>query len=412
MSITAGLLLVFLNIFLPGLIFLRSYFKGEFSKQFNTSIPIVRLGFYSLIPGIALFLLSVSVFLCIDSDFKLSSGLEIYQNLLSVDEELSFESINFIDNRLWVYIIFLCCTFFSAGVFGLFFHYLIRKFNLDKKYKILRFKNYWYYIFSGEITNFSKFNKAITSIKVENIENYSDVLITYADILVDECGKSKLYTGYILDYELDQKNINALDKIYLLDAHKYNYVNQDILKSRFQPTFVKKSVPGHIFVIDYKKVLNLNLTYVPSLEWSLKRHNRQYSIWIKIDKILQFSFLIILALGVSAIWFDWPFDSESLHNLSTFKLILISFFINYSLSLLFSTIEFINSYVFLNGIRKSKKHIEHVIQAEESESIFNSEYLPLKSKLLDILKNLRKTKKTIFTSLFLIIIIIIYLIFF
>lgn len=409
MSITAGLLLVFLNIFLPGLIFLRSYFKGEFSKQFNTSIPIIRLGFYSLIPGIAIFLLSVSVFLFINPEFKLSGGLEIYQNLLSVDEELSKESKSFIDKRLWVYILFLCCTFLSAGVFGVFAHYLIRKFNLDKKYKILRFKNYWYYIFSGEITNFSKFSKAITSIKVENIENYSDVLITYADILVDECGKSKLYTGYILDYELDQKNINALDKIYLLDTHKYNYVKQDILKSKFQPTFIKKSVPGHIFVIDYKKVLNLNLTYVPSLDWSLKRHNSQHSIWFKIDKILQFSFIIILALGVSAIWFGWPFDFEWLHSFSTFKLILISFFINYSLGLLFSTIEFINSFVFLKSMRKSKKHIKHAFDAEGSESIFTSEYLPLNKKLLSILKNLRKTKKTIFTSLFLIIVIIIIL---
>lgn len=306
MSFTVGLLLVFLTIFSPGLIFLRSYFIGEFSKQFNTKVPIIRLAFYSLIPGIFIFLLSIFVYGLFDSNFSISGALEIYLDLLSsTNNKFSSKTSFFLDNDLICFLLFITLIYLASFLLGIFFHYIIRKLNWDKKYKVLRFKNYWYYLFSGEIGKFPKFNRALIDIQINDIDKDTDVSMAYADILTDECGKTKMYTGYVLDYELDQENSNQLDKIYLLDAHKYNYIQNK--KFRFQKDFIKRSIPGHLFIVDYKKVLNINITYIPSF-------NRIYSSQLKNDikrkrwdKILYFILFSSLVSFISIVWFNWPF---------------------------------------------------------------------------------------------------------
>lgn len=41
MNATFGTLLIIVNLFLPGILFLRFYYSGEHAKQFNTRIPII-----------------------------------------------------------------------------------------------------------------------------------------------------------------------------------------------------------------------------------------------------------------------------------------------------------------------------------------------------------------------------------
>ncbi len=305
MSFTVGLLLVFLTIFAPGLIFLRSYFIGEFSKQFNTKIPIIRLAFYSLIPGLFIFLFSIFTYGIIDSTFLISESLKIYLDLMFAKNSLSAKTSFFLDNNLIYFVFFVTSMYLSSFVLGVSFHYVIRKLNWDKKFKILRFKNYWYYLLSGEIVKFPKFDRALIDIEINDIDKDTDVSMAYADILTDECGKTKMYTGYVLDYELDQENSNQLDKIYLLDAHKYNYVQHK--KFHFQKDFIKQSIPGHLFIIDYKKVLNINITYIPSFNriyTSQLKNDIKVKRWDRLLNFISFSFLLS---STSIIWFDWPF---------------------------------------------------------------------------------------------------------
>lgn len=325
MSFTVGLLLVFLTIFAPGLIFLRSYFIGEFSKQFNTKVPIIRLAFYSLIPGLFIFLFSIFVYNLFYSEFSISGALEIYLDLLFSNSNFSEQTSSFLDNELIYFVLFVIAMYLMSFLFGVFFHYIIRKLNWDKKYKVLRFKNYWYYVFSGEIGKFPKFARALTDIQISNIDKHTDVSMAYADILADECGKTKMYTGYVLDYELDQENSNQLDKIYLLDAHKYNYIQEK--KFRFEKDFVKRPIPGHLFIIDYKRVININITYIPSFNRIYKdqlKNDAKRKKWDKIFNMLLFSFLIVPLI---TIWFNFPFQIMSHFNwklVCTMLLLLIS----------------------------------------------------------------------------------------
>lgn len=380
MNFTAGLLFVFLNIFLPGLIFLRFYFIGEFSKQFNTRIPIIRLAFYSLIPGVLFFLLSIYIYGLFDSKFLVSGALDIYLNLSSSNNCFSESTSDFLNNGLGAYIFFTTCTIIISGLFGFLIHYLIRKFNFDKKYKVFRFKNYWYYIFSGEIVKFPKFDRAITDIQIEGVDKDSDVIMAYADILVNECGKSRMYTGYVLDYELEQDNINSLDKIYLLDAHKYDYTQNQRL--RFQSNHVKKSIPGQLFVIDYKSVLNLNLTYLPSTNRMLYELDKQSRKHQKLEFLGTIIIILSFVFSISLVFFEWPYDFLSSWNLGFFLKTVLYFIV----------IAPVNIILFLLQLylqKRRKKVFENIRNRLIKEEKIDSEF---ETKWYDHLEQMHKTK--------------------
>ena len=300
MNFTAGLLLIFLNIFLPGLIFLRFYFVGEFSKQFNTRVPVARLAFYSLIPGLILLIGMIWIYSVCGTNFTASNALQIYIDLLTSEGELQEETTNFLNNDLKRFIYFNLWNYSLAAFLGIGFHYLIRKSGVDKKLKLLRFKNPWYYIFSGEILKFKKFLNAVSDLDINELEEDTNVLTTYADVLVEQSGESRMYTGYVVDYELDTENSNQLDKIYLLDAHKYKYLDGD------KKTFKKKKIPGHLFVIDYTQVQNLNLTYVPSLVRKEKKKTRKEKRRRAIVRTINFLVAGIIILFLTSFLFNFP----------------------------------------------------------------------------------------------------------
>lgn len=394
MSFTAGLLLVFLNIFLPGLIFLRAYFVGEFSKQFNTRVPIIRLAFYSLVPGLLFFLSSIYFYSLCDKNFSVSGALEIYLNLLSADGGFKDQTSHFLNNDLGWFILFISCTYLIAGLLGVTLHYIIRKFNFDKKRKILRFKNYWYYIFSGEIVKFPKFERAMTDIQIGGVDRDSDVLMTYADILVNECGKSRMFTGYVLDYELEQDNINALDKIYLLDAHKYDYVPSP--QFRYSSNYVKKSIPGQLFVIDYKNIQNLNITYVPSFNWMLHKLEKRDKRLGHLDTFFAVIFFVILFLSISFVWFNWPIDLFSAWNLNVWLKIVLNIIVLFPINTLLFVIQLLGE----NRSLKSLRKIRNKLLVECEGNVFSNEsrrndYFNVQAKILDNLKEIKSSKKLV-----------------
>lgn len=310
MTFTAGLLLVFLNVFLSGLIFLRFYFIGEFSKQFNTRVPIIRLAFYALIPGLIVFSLGIVIYSACWPKFELSQALEIYVDLLNPKGRFSSQTKHFLDYNLTAFVCYNLTSYAFAMFAGFLLHFLVQKTNLDKKSKLFRFKNTWYYVFSGEILKFKKFLNADPNLQLNSIEKKQHSRVTYADVLCEENGKSKLYTGYVVDYELDQENMHQLDRIYLLDAHRFD---KNPSPSRIQGSFIRKDIHGHLFVIDYKNVINLNLTYVPSKRRK-KDHDRQMSI-LTSRASLYFGTLLGVIL-VSLLWLGvLPIDTNWVENI-------------------------------------------------------------------------------------------------
>lgn len=62
MNFTFGLVALFLMLVLPGMIFRRMYFLGEFSKQISIGEPVVKTIIYSTIPSVVIQVLCLYIY--------------------------------------------------------------------------------------------------------------------------------------------------------------------------------------------------------------------------------------------------------------------------------------------------------------------------------------------------------------
>lgn len=290
MNLTFGFIAFFISIIIPGILFRRYYYYGEFSKQFHTKDPVLHSIFLSIVPGVCLqlagfYLLSKIPYFEIEN-IKIFNVFKDFAYLES--NKIGADTIDFLNNGLGKFILYSLIIFLASALIGNLSSRLIRAFKLDRKDKIFRFRNQWYYVFSGEVLNFQKF-KLAKNLKFNSIPENQKVLLTFADVLVANSeGNRELYTGYVVDYDLNHEDISKLDKIYLLDAYRYKkpngsaYTTSDVF-SNIDSTnqhyeFIKIDthtnissrkrigIPGDMLIVSGQNILNINLTYVPSKE--------------------------------------------------------------------------------------------------------------------------------------------------
>lgn len=310
MSITIDFILLFILVVIPGLLFKRFYFFGEFSKQFNSKETVYKSIFYSIIPGVLIQVLAFWLYLIIRTpSFGNEDIICIFNELFSGQNTYSDVTVEFLRNGFHLFFLHELGVFILAISLGILFSRIIRAFKLDVKHKILRFKNQWYYVFSGEIRSFKKF-KIIPSIlgETNGQQNKYKYYPPYADILVEGgTNGTSLYTGYVIDYDLEYENLNDLDKIYLIGANRYrplrsgeNTEGLEVKGSR-----VKVPIEGDVFILQANKVLNMNLTFIPSPEiektksklWKIVRAGIYY-----LGVILNL-FILIYLIGLNSFLF-------------------------------------------------------------------------------------------------------------
>lgn len=229
MNLTLGFIAFFISIIIPGILFRRFFFYGEFSKQFNTKDPVLHSMFLSIVPGIVLQVIGFTFYYFILG--YNGSFLDIFTILRDVTSDGTTQTTvatkYFINNHLATFFLYSIGLFLFSILSGYISSRFIRWRKWDKKFKLFRFQNQWYYIFSGEILNMKKFEEAHRVSFNRNGKFNHDVSTTYADILVsmDE-DRRELYTGYVVDYDLNSEDISKLDKIYLLDTYRYKKKTQ------------------------------------------------------------------------------------------------------------------------------------------------------------------------------------------
>lgn len=288
MNLTFGFIAFFISIIIPGILFRRYYYYGEFSKQFNTKDPVLHSIFLSIVPGVCLqlvgfYLLSKFQYFEIEN-LKVFNVFKDFAYLES--KKVGNDTEDFLNYGLGKFISYSLIIFISSAVIGNLSSRILRAFKLDHKYKIFRFKNQWYYIFSGEVLSFQKFEKA-KGLHFNSLPGNQKILTTYADILIaNPQGNRELYTGFVVDYDLNQEDISQLDKIYLLDAYRYKKPNRsgyndsgifqntsstndsyEFSKIDDEDTYSSRkriNIPGDLLVVSGKNILNINLTYIPS----------------------------------------------------------------------------------------------------------------------------------------------------
>jgi hypothetical protein len=287
MDISLGFLVVLILVLFPGLIFRRLYFYGEFSKEFKAGYNLISLLAISTIPGLIILIVT---FLTYDSLFiKIDLGviIDIFKDInnpsfrLTNSNQLPINEL--INSKAAPFISYLYLT---STILGSLSGRLIRIARLDIKFKQLRFKNYWFYILNGQHLDQKKFKY----LKEENKKH----LFTKADILIDLNSKTHLYSGIVVDYELDDNDCNSLSKIMLQQAKRYN------LKEGKRTAV---DIPGTLFVIDCSTMRNINLTYIFQDTKSILKSKIPNNVEVF------FGFLILLLIPIfifQAESIDWP----------------------------------------------------------------------------------------------------------
>ncbi len=329
MEFTLGFIFIFISIIIPGLLFRRFYYYGEFSKQFSTKENIYQSAFYSIIPGLFIQLLGASLYFKFRKpNLSFFDIYNIHYNILN-GSSLKGKSLSFINDQLLTYLIHTANIFLLSIFLGILFSRLIRLLKIDIHTKLFRFKNQWYYIFSGEILAMKKFKLGPTLIKTINGSKDIKASTTYADILIENNnGNRELYTGYVVDYELNSNDISQLERIYLLDACRY------VIKKKKRKK--RKAIPGEIFILPGKNIVNINLTYLPPSPVEKKtdskdlRKQRIYLNILGVVTLLEVLFLpIILFINKNHIikTLDIFYKENSSENTFNFFLRILIYFI-------------------------------------------------------------------------------------
>lgn len=233
---------------IPGIIFRKLYFFSEFSRQYGQENQVIKTIFLALIPGSVNaitgyflfdnFFIDVDLGAVIDSYKDFSSDTMRYQSTEGTSLELMFRS---------KVLPFLGFIYSTAIILGVLSGRCVRYSNIDAKLKLLRFQNKWFYMFSGHHRKLPKFKSVGGKDR--------RFLFTQADILVDTNSEPKLYSGIVLDYELQSKNCDELSKVILKNASRYSRSTVDSSRS-------VKPIPGNFLVVDCHNLININLTYV------------------------------------------------------------------------------------------------------------------------------------------------------
>ncbi|MCC5923117.1 MAG: hypothetical protein JJT77_04975 [Crocinitomicaceae bacterium] len=278
MSITLDFLLLFFLFIIPGLVFKRAFFYKEFSKQFSIKDNAYTIIFFSFIPGLIFQVLGFFIYWIVhEPDYTLHDILISLKGVVNKKDSIVPVDLSvFIIHQLLVNLLACCSGFLISR--------LIRYFGLDIKFKFFRFSNQWYYIFSGEIESFEKFKNFRNRVNLNIIgRNDFKFMPPIADILVEGNDGQKLYSGYLIDYDLNPKDIHALDKVYLKYAYRYRSAREDDDSKMIIRKTAKVPIPGDIFILNTDSIISMNLTFVPTpIEQIEKKNERKNSIlrWI------------------------------------------------------------------------------------------------------------------------------------
>ncbi len=295
---------LFFLVALPGIIFRRFYYQGEFSKQFTPRYFVLSL-FYSSLIGVFILYLSI----CFYNSFMVEmfgwdsfSKQKVKTLILSCIGDNQMNALDLIDLLFLKSFIFKCLSLSLTIVFiswfsAIFSFQVVRILRLDKIFSFLRFSNYWYYYLRGEFLQFKDFKT-----------DYKKIDLVYADVLLDTGNEgTKLYSGTLKQYIIDKSN-DSLETLYLADVVRYK-------KGDPEP----KTIPSHCFILPYSKIININLRVAYTKKAEKKDFEGYFSFYVK--KYLALIMIVFAILpfirGFHSLWetYSYPLFAKSLASI-------------------------------------------------------------------------------------------------
>lgn len=232
----------------------RAYYGEAFSKQYSRGAQaFFRYVLSTFIPSLVLhtfFCGVIGLFPIFpqEIDFQLIGQLLTNSNERDIFVELQEDFWNIV-----IYNIVVCTVGYFAGLWTRWFVTSPNR-KLDRRYKLFRFENHWHYIISGAIADFPRS-------RLNWVDSVEDIEVVYVDALVETKEGTIIYDGFLVDYEL--KSDNSLDLIALTNVER-RYLTQDYSQNTTDSPSQRTSyykVKGHLMVIPYDQIINLNFTY-------------------------------------------------------------------------------------------------------------------------------------------------------
>lgn len=238
--------IVLILFLLPGLVFRRSYFTEEFSKQYFKASPFA-IFISSFIPSLAIHLAGFYLIKYITSyHIDLSILIKLFTD--KFDQQCT-DNIKFYSTAIIQYNISLVLI---ASILGALSKRTVRQLKLDRKYKMFRFRNAWHYIITGELFDFPRVNMTLDNDDVKDIE------LVFCNVLIELNNISYLYDGVLVDYELNENN--GLSRVSLANVQRRK-LDSDENITLFNNNSRYYHIKGHVMIFEYSKVKNINFSY-------------------------------------------------------------------------------------------------------------------------------------------------------
>lgn len=257
MSITVGALAI-LFFLIPGLLFRKAFFVLPFDKRFTDANNISELGIILIVSLVIHYIGLCFLEKAFPLQYKEIQDLfTFFREILLVNGDgqltkavfdgVDFEVVMFFQAALWI----------IAVIFGLMINSLVRYYRLDRKYRIFRFGNSWYYYFSGEAIEFPDIG-----------EDSKQIDYIFVDALVKAEGREILYIGILSEYDLSSNgglksfSLKGAKRRFLEDSNESAALtdNRDLTAADLSSKYY--SIPSNLLVIPYNEnVININFRY-------------------------------------------------------------------------------------------------------------------------------------------------------
>lgn len=255
----------------PGIIFRKFFFQGKFKNQFEHGNTLERILWNMLTSVFCIFTFAALLYILkAHFDFSFFKELE-YKDIYGLFNDLSTNTFpekleKFEGLKLFV-TVFTYLYVYSALI-GYLTYLIVTKFKLDKRFFFFRFNNHWEYLVNVNSRNFKN---------LKLLKSYA----TYVDVLIGNQESKSLYRGRLHDIIYNKENkieyIALKDTLEFKEVYDYKCYTEDeknftldgmtldinsLHLKRDNKVVYKKVIDGHVFVIPYDGIKNINFTYV------------------------------------------------------------------------------------------------------------------------------------------------------
>jgi hypothetical protein len=216
--------------FMPGLIFIRGYFRFPFPRTFTTTDEIVAAMVFA-VPLQALGIWIVQACTAYRIDFiDLGTLMEGAKSDLA-----NADAFKEVSRFLWPIIGYNVALWVFANRLGNVLRQIVIRTEWDLKYSWLRFSSEWYYLLTGRQWGW-KAGK--------------DFDLVFADVMVTFAPQSVIYSGILRSIHFARDG--GVESLVLNQAEKWSHPDERSAQR----------IPGQAFVIKFDQVLNLNFRLI------------------------------------------------------------------------------------------------------------------------------------------------------